>query len=91
MGALALGNSPSQLPRISLTIPPDPLWDQSHMANGIFTPVVSITSTVGGIAVNVPSVSNKIIPISVRFLVVLFNTQHFSTASLAFAFSPGMP
>ena len=59
------------------------------MADGVFTPAVSITSAVGGIAVNVPSVSDKIIPISVGFLAVLFAAQRFGTAGLSLAFSPG--
>lgn len=35
------------------------------MADGVFTPAVSVTSAVGGIAVAKPSVSNDIIPISI--------------------------
>ncbi|GJJ12901.1 hypothetical protein Clacol_007147 [Clathrus columnatus] len=58
------------------------------MADGVFTPAVSVTSAVGGIAVAVPSVSNHIIPISIGFLVFLFLIQRFGTAKLAFAFSP---
>lgn len=58
------------------------------MADGVFTPAVSVTSAVGGIAVAVPSVSNHIIPISIGFLLVLFIVQRFGTAKLAFAFSP---
>ncbi|KIJ49086.1 hypothetical protein M422DRAFT_777639 [Sphaerobolus stellatus SS14] len=58
------------------------------MADGVFTPAVSITSAVGGIAVAVPSVANHIAPISVGFLLVLFVVQRFGTAKLSFAFSP---
>lgn len=58
------------------------------MADGVFTPAVSVTSAVGGIAVAVPSVSPHIIPISIGFLLVLFIVQRFGTAKLAFAFSP---
>ena len=35
------------------------------MADGVFTPAVSVTSAVGGIAVAKPSVSSDIIPISI--------------------------
>jgi len=58
------------------------------MADGVFTPAVSITSAVGGIAVAVPSVASHIIPISIGFLLVLFAVQRFGTAKLSFAFSP---
>ena len=35
------------------------------MADGIFTPAVSVTSAVGGIAVTKPAVTKDIIPISI--------------------------
>jgi len=35
------------------------------MADGVFTPAVSVTSAVGGIAVAKPSVTKEIIPISI--------------------------
>ena len=35
------------------------------MADGVFTPAVSVTSAVGGIAVAKPLVTNDIIPISI--------------------------
>ncbi|TFK33003.1 potassium transporter [Crucibulum laeve] len=58
------------------------------MADGIFTPAVSVTSAVAGIAVAKPSVTADIIPISVVFLLVLFAVQQFGTARLAFTFAP---
>ncbi|KAF9561755.1 potassium transporter [Agrocybe pediades] len=58
------------------------------MADGVFTPAVSVTSAVGGIAVAKPSVISDIIPISVVFLVALFFVQQFGTAKLSFLFSP---
>ncbi|PPQ80985.1 hypothetical protein CVT26_003495, partial [Gymnopilus dilepis] len=58
------------------------------MADGVFTPAVSVTSAVGGIAVAKPSVTHDVIPISVAFLVVLFLVQQFGTARLSFLFSP---
>ncbi|KAF8882060.1 potassium transporter, partial [Gymnopilus junonius] len=58
------------------------------MADGVFTPAVSVTSAVGGIAVAKPSVSHDVVPISIAFLVVLFAAQQFGTARLSFLFSP---
>ncbi|KAK2467233.1 hypothetical protein APHAL10511_000782 [Amanita phalloides] len=58
------------------------------MADGIFTPAVSVTSAVGGIAVAKPSVSKDIIPISIAFLVLLFLIQQFGTSRISFLFSP---
>ncbi|KAF7314527.1 hypothetical protein MKEN_00925800 [Mycena kentingensis (nom. inval.)] len=58
------------------------------IADGAFTPAVSVTSAVGGIAVAKPSVSEQIIPISIVLLLVLFLSQRFGTAGLAFTFAP---
>ncbi|KAJ3818862.1 potassium transporter [Lentinula raphanica] len=58
------------------------------MADGVFTPAVSVTSAVGGIAVAKSSVESQIVPISIAFLVVLFLAQQFGTGRLAFAFAP---
>ena len=74
------------------------------MADGVFTPAVSVTSAVGGIAVAKPSVSKDTIPISIVgrfnllikltlttlqvFLLALFSVQQFGTARLAFTFAP---
>ncbi|KAJ6452540.1 potassium transporter [Mycena vitilis] len=58
------------------------------IADGMFTPAVSVTSAVGGIAVAKVSVSQQIIPISIAILVVLFISQRFGTAGLAFMFAP---
>ncbi len=41
------------------------------MADGVFTPAVSVTSAVGGIAVAKPSVSRDIIPISIVRLTIV--------------------
>jgi K+ transporter len=35
------------------------------LADGVFTPAVSVTSAVGGIAIAKPEVSSKVIPISI--------------------------
>ncbi|KIK08027.1 hypothetical protein K443DRAFT_86126 [Laccaria amethystina LaAM-08-1] len=58
------------------------------MADGVFTPAVSVTSAVGGIAVAKASVINDIIPISIVFLFALFAVQQFGTHRLAFLFAP---
>ncbi|KAJ7689182.1 potassium transporter [Mycena rosella] len=58
------------------------------IADGVFTPAVSVTSAVGGIAVAKASVTAQIIPISIVILLVLFIAQRFGTAHLAFMFAP---
>ncbi|KAF8918970.1 potassium transporter [Mucidula mucida] len=58
------------------------------MADGMFTPAVSVTSAVGGIAVAQASVADHIVPISIAFLLVIFFVQQFGTAKLAYTFSP---
>ncbi|KAF8521952.1 potassium transporter-domain-containing protein [Hysterangium stoloniferum] len=79
----------SNLSRFKWVLLPWALFGTSlTMADGIFTPAVSVTSAVGGIAVAVPSVSTHITPISIAFLFVLFAIQRFGTARLSFAFSP---
>ncbi|KZT21026.1 potassium transporter [Neolentinus lepideus HHB14362 ss-1] len=58
------------------------------LADGIFTPAVSVTSAVGGIAVAKASVQSKVTPISIAFLLALFLVQPFGTARLASVFAP---
>lgn len=58
------------------------------LSDGIFTPAVSVTSAVGGLAVAKPSVINKITPISIGFLIALFLVQRFGTARLTSVFAP---
>ncbi|KAG7530995.1 hypothetical protein FFLO_04666 [Filobasidium floriforme] len=58
------------------------------MADGILTPAVSVTSSVGGLAVVAPVVSDHVIPISIGFLLVLFLGQRFGTAKLSIVFAP---
>jgi KUP system potassium uptake protein len=58
------------------------------MADGILTPAVSVTSSVGGLAVVAPVVSSNVKPISIGFLLVLFAGQRFGTAKLSFLFAP---
>lgn len=61
------------------------------IADGIFTPAVSITSAVAGIAVNAPALANDVISISIVFLLILFLGQPFGTAKIAVALSPSEP
>jgi KUP system potassium uptake protein len=61
------------------------------MADGILTPAVSVTSSVGGLAVVAPVVSDHVIPISIGFLLVLFLGQRFGTAKLSIVFAPRKP
>ncbi|KAF8343267.1 potassium transporter [Amanita rubescens] len=58
------------------------------MADGIFTPAVSVTSAVVGIAIAKPSVANDVIPISIAFLIGLFLLQQFGTSRISFWFAP---
>ncbi|EKM49054.1 uncharacterized protein PHACADRAFT_202067 [Phanerochaete carnosa HHB-10118-sp] len=58
------------------------------LADGVFTPAVSVTSAVGGIAVAKPSVANDVTAISIAFLVALFLIQHWGTSFLAYFFAP---
>lgn len=58
------------------------------LADGVFTPAVSVTSAVSGIAVAKPSVANDVTPISIAFLVALFLIQHWGTSFLAYFFAP---
>ena len=61
------------------------------MADGILTPAVSVTSSVGGLAVVAPSVADNVRPISIAFLLVLFLGQRFGTQKLSFLFAPSKP
>ncbi|KAF8604432.1 potassium transporter [Ceratobasidium sp. AG-I] len=58
------------------------------IADGVFTPAVSVTSAVGGIAVARQDISSKIVPISIAFLIVLFAVQRFGTARISVFFAP---
>ncbi|OSX64573.1 hypothetical protein POSPLADRAFT_1073955 [Postia placenta MAD-698-R-SB12] len=58
------------------------------LSDGVFTPAVSVTSAVSGIAIARPSVGNDVVPISVAFLVALFLVQFRGTARLAYVFAP---
>ncbi|KAF9468639.1 potassium transporter [Collybia nuda] len=58
------------------------------MADGVFTPAVSVTGAIGGIAVPKPSFSTKITPVSCIILLALFSFQRYGTARIAFLFAP---
>ncbi|KAF8318168.1 potassium transporter [Clavulina sp. PMI_390] len=58
------------------------------MADGIFTPAVSVTSAVGGIAVAKPNVEKNITAISIAFLIPLFLIQRLGTHRIAATFAP---
>ncbi|KAJ7600944.1 potassium transporter [Mycena floridula] len=58
------------------------------MSDGIFTPAVSVTSAVGGIAVAKPSVTENIVPVSIAIIAVLFVAQQFGTTRIAATFAP---
>ncbi|KAF7795028.1 hypothetical protein EIP86_006172 [Pleurotus ostreatoroseus] len=58
------------------------------LADGVFTPAVSVTSAVSGIAIAKPSVANDVTPISIAFLVFVFLLQSFGTSFLAYIFAP---
>lgn len=58
------------------------------LSDGIFTPAVSVTSAVGGIAVAKPSVLNDVTPIAIAFLVALFLVQRFGTKQITAVFAP---
>jgi K+ transporter len=61
------------------------------LADGMFTPAVSVTSAVAGIGLTVPSLNNNISFISIGILVALFLVQRLGAAKLSFAFSPSEP
>ncbi|TCD67128.1 hypothetical protein EIP91_000468 [Steccherinum ochraceum] len=58
------------------------------IADGIFTPAVSVTSAVAGIGVAKPSVNSDITPISIAILVVLFMFQSRGTGFISSLFAP---
>ncbi|TRM65069.1 potassium transporter [Schizophyllum amplum] len=58
------------------------------MADGVFTPAVSVTSAVGGIAVAKPSVAKDVTGIAIAFLVPVFFVQRFGTTKISALFSP---
>ncbi|GLB38222.1 putative K+ potassium transporter [Lyophyllum shimeji] len=58
------------------------------MADGVFTPAVSVTSAVGGIGVAKPSILNKVSGIAIAFLAALFLVQRFGTGRIAWTYGP---
>lgn len=58
------------------------------MADGVFTPAVSVTSAVGGIGVAKPSVLDKLTGIAIALLAGLFLVQRFGTGRIAWTYGP---
>ncbi|KAG6848963.1 hypothetical protein H0H93_012435 [Arthromyces matolae] len=63
-------------------------WPFLTMADGVFTPAVSVTSAVAGIGVAKQNILKDIIPISIVLLLALFLVQRFGTSRVAFTFAP---
>ncbi|KAH3661581.1 hypothetical protein OGAPHI_006429 [Ogataea philodendri] len=57
-------------------------------SDGLLTPTTSVLSAVAGIAVPVPSFSDKVMPVSCAILIVLFISQRFGSGKLSILFSP---
>lgn len=61
------------------------------MADGVFTPAVSVTSAVGGIAVAKPSVTHDVVPISIvgstsyHFNILMFSTTSGISSGIIFS------
>ncbi|EKM57720.1 uncharacterized protein PHACADRAFT_251527 [Phanerochaete carnosa HHB-10118-sp] len=58
------------------------------LADGVFTPAVSVTSAVAGIGVAKPSINSDVAPISIALLIVLFLFQFRGTSQIGFLFAP---
>ncbi|KAL3741208.1 hypothetical protein ACJRO7_016784 [Eucalyptus globulus] len=59
------------------------------IGDGILTPAISVLSAAGGIKVNHPDVSSKVVVVvAVVVLVVLFSMQHYGTDKVSWLFAP---
>ncbi|KAJ3693494.1 hypothetical protein LUZ60_008974 [Juncus effusus] len=59
------------------------------LADGVITPAVSVVSAVSGLKVGIPDLEpDKILMISVAFLVILFSVQKYATSKVGFAIGP---
>ncbi|KAK3432538.1 hypothetical protein EUGRSUZ_D00035 [Eucalyptus grandis] len=59
------------------------------IGDGILTPAISVLSAAGGIKVNHPDVSSKVVVVvAVVVLVVLFSMQHYGTDTVSWLFAP---
>ncbi|QPG73667.1 hypothetical protein FOA43_000980 [Brettanomyces nanus] len=57
-------------------------------SDGLLTPTTSVLSAISGIAVAKESFMNKVMPVSVAVLIVLFLIQRFGSGKLSILFSP---
>lgn len=62
------------------------LNELSALDEGVFTPAVSVTSAVGGIAIAKPSIGSDIIPISIVSLISIFDMGYLTNPILSQAF-----
>ncbi|SMN22354.1 similar to Eremothecium cymbalariae Ecym_3158 hypothetical protein [Maudiozyma saulgeensis] len=60
------------------------------ISDGLLTPTTSVLSAIEGIGLVVPSFDNKIMPVSVCILIVLFAVQPLGSQYISLAFSPIM-
>lgn len=60
------------------------------LGDGALTPAVSVLSAVQGLAVEAPSLTSAVVPVSVVIIVLLFLAQRWGTAKIGVAFGPIM-
>ncbi|XP_010267990.1 PREDICTED: potassium transporter 7 [Nelumbo nucifera] len=61
------------------------------IADGVITPAMSVMSAVGGLKVGIAGVEqDKVVMISVAFLIVLFSVQKFGTSKVGLAVGPAL-
>ncbi|KAH8091723.1 potassium transporter [Cristinia sonorae] len=91
------GDSHKQNPNDSAKLSPKLRWPlliwalfgtSLTLADGVFTPAVSVTSAVAGIGVAKPSITQNVAPISIAILIVLFLVQFRGTNFISFIFAP---
>lgn len=61
------------------------------IGDGIFTPAISVLSSVGGIKVDHPKMKNAVVvTVAVLILVILFSVQHYGTGKVGWLFAPAV-
>lgn len=61
------------------------------IGDGIFTPAISVLSSVGGIKVDHPKMSTAVVvAVAVLILVILFSVQHYGTDKVGWLFAPAV-
>jgi len=61
------------------------------IGDGIFTPAISVLSSVGGIKVDHPGMSTAVVvALAVVILVILFSVQHYGTDKVGWLFAPAV-